>query len=655
MRAIGRIGGLWRYPVKSLAGEALDSALLDDTGIVGDRRWALRSELAGELVNCKVIPALLSIGAAFAEEPAPGTGVAHAVITLPDGRRLSTSDPLAGAAISAIAGRPLTLWPLQPEGNTDHYRLRRPFTPEVTLQRMGLKPTDPYPDFSTYEPELIEELQYFFSPRGSYKDAYPLHFVTSAALETARKFRPGVRAEARRFRPNFLIDTIGETGLPELEWTGFDLVIGDVVLHCGQKTVRCLMPAQAQRGLEAEPAMGPLLRNLANLNFGAYCFVRRPGTIRHGDEVFLDTRKDIHPITYQCLPLPADIRAAEQGGTREAAPAVFAPARVVDRKQETGDVVSIGLKLADALPVRFLPGQHLILSLKPEGHERPILRSYSISSAPASSASEDYRITVKRIGLASSHLHDRIRVGDEIAVRHPSGRFFALPTADTPLALISNGIGVTPLFGMLQSVAAANPDRPIFWLHATDNADTHLFRHEVQSLAAQLESFEQLIIYRRPSDTDVAGRDYHATTRIVPDHFRSIARMKAPEIFVCGSGDFLRDAVRFIGDLDVVDARIHTERFHVERKAQDAGKSFSVRFARSGIDALWSGGDLTLLEIAEDLGIETDYGCRFGSCEACSVPLIEGDVSYPDEDIRDRPGEALLCCARPLSDITLDL
>lgn len=655
MRAIGSIGGLWRYPVKSLAGEALESALLDSTGIVGDRRWALRSELVSELVNCKVIPALLSIGAAFAEEPKPGLDVAHAVITLPDGRSLGTGDPLAAAAISAIAGRPLTLWSLQPETDVDHYRLRRPFTPEVTLQRMGLKQTDAYPDFSAYEPALIEELQYFFSPRGSYKDAYPLHFVTSASLETARQFSPGIRAEASRFRPNFLIDTVGETGLPELEWTGADLIIGDVVLHCGQKTVRCIMPSQAQMGLEAEPAMGHLLRNLANLNFGAYCFVRNPGIIKQGDEVFLDTRKDIHPVMSRRPPLPEDLRTPNKAANPLPLPTTFARAKVSSKTAESADVVSIGLKMIGFPPFPFLPGQHLILSLKPEGHERPLLRSYSISRGSSSSPNEDYRITVKRIGLASSYLHDTVDVEDEIDVRYPSGRFFALPSSDTPLALISNGIGVTPLFSMLQSVAAVNPGRRVFWLHATSSSATHLFKDEVRALAKQLERFEQSIIYRQPMEGDVAGTDYHSTARITANHLHPVTKMMAPDIFVCGSESFHRDTMRAIGELSLVDARLHIERFHVARQVQDGGKHFSVRFARSGIDVLWSSGELSLLEIAEDLGIEADYGCRYGACEACSVPLLKGVVSYACKDISPRPGEIFLCCAEPRSDLILEL
>lgn len=654
MKAIGSIGGLWRYPVKSLYGEALEEAPLDDTGIIGDRRWALRSVLDEELVNCKAIPSLLTMGASYQNDPAPGYGVAHAVITLPDGRQIGTDDPQVEAAVSAIAGRPLTLWPLLPEANAEHYRLRQPFSPEVTLKRMGLKPDDPYPDFSTYEPEMIEELEIFFSPRGSYKDAYPLHFITSASLETVKEFLPGVRAEARRFRPNFLIDTVGETGLPELDWTGYDLVIGDnVVLHCGQKTVRCIMPSQPQLGLEAEPKMGGLLQRLANMNFGAYCFIRNAGTIKLGDKVYLDTRKTIHQIKAIRPPLPEDPRSPEERAAP--LPSPFAKAKIVSKKQETPDVVSIGLKLLTREALPFLPGQHLILACHLPGHERPVLRSYSISSAPSDSSEEDYQITAKRIGLVSSYLHDGANIGDEVEVRYPSGRFFDLPVSEGPLVLLSNGIGVTPLFSMLKNVATTNPARKVFWLHATDNSTTHLFRDEINKISESLESFKELIIYRHPNEGDVANVDYHSTERIKSEHLRVMAGLEEPQVFICGTEAFINDSREFIQALGIADAQIHTERFHVQRSKTSPGKSFSVRFERSGIDSIWESGDLSLLEIAEDLGIQADFGCRYGACEVCSVPLVEGEVGYADPDVKARMGEAYICCAEPQSDIVLDL
>ena len=656
MEAIGQVGGLWRYPVKSLFGETMVEALLDETGIVGDRRWALRSEHAGELINCKALPGLLTIGAAYCQEPEPGLGIAHAQITLPDGRTLMTSDPAAATAISAIAGHPLSLWPLQPASDGDHYRLRRPFTPELTRQRMGLGPDDAYPDFSPYEPEMIEELQYFATPRGSYKDAYPLHIVTSAALATMQERTPGIRAEAHRFRPNLLLDTPDLRGLPELDWTGFDLVIGDVVLHCGQKTVRCLMPGQAQGDLAAEPRMGAALRELAAFNFGSYCFIRQTGRIRVGDTVLLDRRRMLHPVRAVVPPLPDDVR----GDPSPPSP-TFAPATIVSRREEARDVVTLGLKVDAGSAHPFLPGQHLVLRFTPAGQEKPIIRSYSISSAPGEVLPDgaDYTITVKRMGLASAHLHDGIDVGDAVALRWPTGRFFALPGAATPLVLISNGIGITPLFSMMQAVAAANPDRRVIWLHATDNGRTHVFRDRLAALSGTLSQLAPLIIYRRPDPEDIVGVDYHATERVRADQVRGIGDLPDAEIFLCGSPGFMADLRALLLAAGVAESRIFSEYFGSRRGdgASAAGPhvAHTIRFARSGVEGEWPQGDSSLLALAEDLGIPVDSGCRYGSCQACSTPIIGGEVRYDDDQIAPEPGHVLLCCAQPCSDLVIDL
>lgn len=663
MESIGRIGGVWRYPVKSLAGEPLAKALLDETGIIGDRRWALKNTRTGELVNCKVLTSLLTIGAAYRDEPAAGYGVAHAEITLPDGRRLMTSDPSVNGAISAIAGQPLELWPLLPASNTEHYRLRRPFTPELTKQRMGLKPDDPYPDFSTYEPEMIEELQHFFSPRGSYKDAYPLHYVTSASLATLAGFHPGLDVTPLRFRPNFYIEGVEGGGFPELDWSGHDLLIGDAVLNCGEETVRCVMPSQAQMGLKAEPHMGFVLNRVTQLKFGAYCHIRKAGTISVGDEVFLERRPKFHPIRSKLLPLPENIARGEVPAPPPLTP--FYRARVVRKQRETADTMTFGFKMQTGQLFPFLPGQHLIFRLAPAGHTRPLMRSYSLISAAGAAeqcATEDYAITVKRIGAGSGYLHDEVEVGADLDVRWPSGRFFAVPESDGPIALISNGIGITPLFSMLRTIARVNPTRRVFWLHATPNSSTHVFRQEIAGLGRELADFHEWTIYRQPRMGDVAGMDFHTSERIAPEHFSALVNLPDLEVFICGSESFTSVAQAMARELGLREEQIHTEKFFstLRWNAFEGGKpadarTYAIRFERSGVEAEWSAGDPTLLEIAEQAGIPADYGCRFGACLACSTRVVKGDVKYADPEIVPKPGEALICCAQPVSDLVLDL
>ena len=118
---IGRVGGIWRYPVKSMLGEALDACTVEPGGIPGDRGWATRDESIGELRSAKYLPKLMQCAARYRQAPETANGgVPHADITLPDGTTTATDDPEVEARLSALLGRPITLWPLRPASDRAH-------------------------------------------------------------------------------------------------------------------------------------------------------------------------------------------------------------------------------------------------------------------------------------------------------------------------------------------------------------------------------------------------------------------------------------------------------------------------------------------------------------------------------------------------------
>ncbi len=79
-----------------------------------------------------------------------------------------------------------------------------------------------------------------------------------------------------------------------------------------------------------------------------------------------------------------------------------------------------------------------------------------------------------------------------------------------------------------------------------------------------------------------------------------------------------------------------------------AGESVEVAFARSVRTAIWRPGSGSLLDLAEDIGLEPVYSCRVGNCGSCRVRLIAGAVDYETTPVADVPeGYALICCAHP--------
>lgn len=306
---VGRVKEVWRYPLKSMAGERLGAAGVGARGVWGDRGWALRDEEAGEIRGAKISPALMLCAARYREEPAAEGAPPHADLTLPDGTQTSTDDPQINGLLSGLLGRRVTLWPLRPASDRAHYRRAMPAARVVGLlsrsrsfrrlalgamslagrdkelrKDFGRQPGEPLPDLSLLPAEIFE----FTSPPGTYFDAFPVHLLTTASLDTLARLAPDAVWDARRFRPNFLIETaVGVEGLVESGWGGRRLRVGGLTLKCEMPAPRCSMTIQAQAGLPKDPRVLRTIVREAGQNLGLYASVETPARVGVGDEVEL--------------------------------------------------------------------------------------------------------------------------------------------------------------------------------------------------------------------------------------------------------------------------------------------------------------------------------------------------------------------------------
>lgn len=286
MTAVGRIAEVWRYPVKSMGGESLARAELGRLGIAGDRGWALRDEQAGEIRGAKKMPVLMRCRARYEAEPNGGR-IPEATMTLPDGTQLRTSDGDVNARLSALVGRQVTLWPLQPADSLDHYRRGRPDNPDMETelrQLFGRLPEEPLPDFTGLPPEIFE----YTSPLGTYFDAFPVNLLTTASLRTLSAQNPRAQFDRRRFRPNFLVEPRGDApALPEVGWCGRQLRVGGAVLAIAIPAIRCSMTVQATDELPKDPSVLRTIVGDANQCLGVYATVEQAGPVAVGDDVEL--------------------------------------------------------------------------------------------------------------------------------------------------------------------------------------------------------------------------------------------------------------------------------------------------------------------------------------------------------------------------------
>src|SRR5215207_2206935 len=154
------------------------------------------------------------------------------------------------------------------------------------------------------------------------------------------------------------------------------------------------------------------------------------------------------------------------------------PFRIAAVQPESRSIASFGLEPVDGEPLpSFRAGQYLTVRVQPPGSPRALLRSYSLSTAPDA---RRYRISVKREGVVSAYLHDELGPGDVVEIGAPRGLFELAAEDDAPVALLSAGVGATPVLAMLASLAGDDPRREVWWIHGARNGAERALAHPLQ-------------------------------------------------------------------------------------------------------------------------------------------------------------------------------
>jgi hypothetical protein len=291
---VGSVAALWRFPVKSMAGERLDHADLEGGQILGDRAYALIETATGKVVSAKsakAFPDLLDCRAGFVEAPRPGREMPAVQITLPNGTSVSSESGEAERALSEYYGRDMTLARAAPDDFTiDQYH------PDVEGAD-GAGRRDAVADQKLGSAFFAELGMDSPVPVGAFFDLFPLSVITTSTLDRLQALAPGSRFDPRRFRMNVIVAS-REAGLIENDWIGHALQIGDAVrLRVALRDPRCVMTTLAQGDL---PKDTHVLRALVQHNkvqvgpadklpcAGVYAVTETSGTIQVGDAVTLD-------------------------------------------------------------------------------------------------------------------------------------------------------------------------------------------------------------------------------------------------------------------------------------------------------------------------------------------------------------------------------
>jgi ferredoxin-NADP reductase len=338
---------------------------------------------------------------------------------------------------------------------------------------------------------------------------------------------------------------------------------------------------------------------------------------------------------------------------------------------EAKDVCSFHLAPHDQKPLpEFFPGQYLTFQLDIAGSARPVVRCYSLSAGPRR---EGYRVTIKRIpspdnvappGVVSSHFHDQVKEGDILDVKAPAGQFYLDPEGKESVVLIGGGIGVTPVFSMLETLIARGSTREIWFFYGVRNRAEHAMKEELAAITREHPNVRLHVCYSKPDPDSKLGSDYHQEGRVSVDLFRKLLPSNNYDYYICGPGPLMQSITEGLKDWGVPDTKIHFETFGPSSVKKIAAivapealnqPSYAIQFKKSGKTINWTVGTSNILELAEANGISIPSGCRAGSCGTCQVAVFSGEVAYLDKsDFQTNPGTKLTCIGTPKSDLVLD-
>ncbi|GLQ97246.1 NO-inducible flavohemoprotein [Dyella mobilis] len=242
------------------------------------------------------------------------------------------------------------------------------------------------------------------------------------------------------------------------------------------------------------------------------------------------------------------------------------PFHVQQVVRESSEIVSFYLKPTDAgaLPP-FQPGQFVSVRIvDAEGMAR--IRQYSLSDAPHQ---EHLRLTVKRedghgdapSGRVSTMLHVDVAEGDVIELSFPQGHFVVDQQKATPLVLLSGGVGITPMLGMLGHVTRQQPERTIHFAHAARNREVHAMNDWLRAMAARHERLDVEIYYENVGVHDVAGVHYDKHGRMDAAQIAANDRLADADYYVCGPRGFMTTQIDALKQAGIPDTRIHAEFF----------------------------------------------------------------------------------------------
>lgn len=339
--------------------------------------------------------------------------------------------------------------------------------------------------------------------------------------------------------------------------------------------------------------------------------------------------------------------------------------RIKNIIKETDQCVSVEFEIPQNLSetFQFKQGQSLTMRTTLDGEETR--RTYSLCSSPLDNK---WKVAIKKVdgGLFSSFANDILKVGDELEVMEPVGKFYTEldPANKKNYLAFAAGSGITPVISIIKTTLRTEPQSTFTLVYGNRSRSSIIFFEELEGLKNKFIDRFNLINILSRERTDSAINFGRIDIGKLTELEKLIDYKKMDEIFICGPEEMIFCVKNFLEQKEISSKKIHFELFTTSGQKKSKVKSqkskvesgpaskITVKLDGRSFDFdLSFNSDTTILDAALKQGADLPFACKGGMCCTCKAKLINGevemDVHWGLEHEEIEQGYILTCQSHP--------
>lgn len=331
--------------------------------------------------------------------------------------------------------------------------------------------------------------------------------------------------------------------------------------------------------------------------------------------------------------------------------------------QETADAISVVFESPET-GVGYKSGQFLTLIIPMDGKE--VRRSYSFCTSPYTD--DDLAVSVKRVegGLMSNYLADNLKIGDQVKVMEPMGKFTTEYREDNKrhLVMFAGGSGITPFMSHIKSLLSQEKDSVASLIYCNRDIDSIIFKAQFEELQTEFEGRLHVIHILDNAPLNWQGPSGLLNREMLTKLFERIPDwgIDKTTYMMCGPEGMMKNVESLLSEQNIPADKIVKESFVSGTIGKESNIEESAAIGDHEVTILYSGEEhnvkvgskTTILEAALDDGVDLPYSCQSGLCTACRCKLLSGNIKMDEEEglseAELNDGYVLICVGHPLTD-----